>query len=108
MKGGAISYVVNGTRRYSYDLPQGGMEMPCLLKFCGNNDNLQKIKQLLHSPDKNENTNTEVPVEEPPAKIFKSELSSMLSFKTMFHTNDDVNIWVKCHQGVLSISNKEI
>ena len=55
-KGGAISCVVTGTMRYSNDLPQGGMEIQCQLKFCGKNDILQKIKQLLHSPDKNEST----------------------------------------------------
>ena len=37
-KGGAISCVVTGTRRYSYDLPQGGMEIACLLKFRDDNE----------------------------------------------------------------------
>lgn len=103
-KGGAISCVVTGTRRYSHDLPQGGMEIPCLLKFRGNNNILQKIKQLLQR-DKDEDINAEVPVKEPPAKIFKPELSSTSS-KTIFHTNGD--IWVRCHRGVLSNSDKGI
>ena len=47
------------------------MEIPCLHKFCGNNDILQKIKQLLHSQDKDKDINAEVPVEESPAKVFK-------------------------------------
>ena len=108
-KGGAISCVVTGTRRYLYDLPQGGMEIPCLLKFRGNKEILQKINQLLHSQDKDEDANVKVPVEEPPAKVLKSGSSSMhMSLKTMFKTNDDANIWIKCHRGLLSLNDKEI
>ena len=32
-RGGTIICVVNGARRYSVDLPQGGLEIPCVLKF---------------------------------------------------------------------------
>ena len=47
-RGGAISCIVTGTRRYSYDLPQGGMEIPCQLKFSNDDTkSLQKIKKLL-------------------------------------------------------------
>ena len=31
--GGSITCVVNGSHRYSADLPQGGLEIPCILKF---------------------------------------------------------------------------
>ena len=31
--GGTINCVVNGTRHYSADLPQGGLEIPCVLNF---------------------------------------------------------------------------
>jgi len=31
-RGGNIVCVVNGPRRYSADLPQGGLEIPCILK----------------------------------------------------------------------------
>ena len=51
--------------------------------------------------------NTEVPVDEPFAKVFKSGPNST-SLRTMFNTNDDANIWVKCYQGVLNFSDKEI
>ena len=30
-RGGSISCVVSGARRYSSDLPQGGLEVPCKL-----------------------------------------------------------------------------
>ena len=32
-RGGKIQCVVNGHRCYSSDLPQGGLEIPCVLKF---------------------------------------------------------------------------
>lgn len=32
-RGGSITCVVNGSRHYSADLPQGGLEIPCILKF---------------------------------------------------------------------------
>ena len=31
--GGTIICVVNGACRYSADLPQGGLEIPCVLRF---------------------------------------------------------------------------
>ena len=50
-RGGTISSIVKGTRRYSYNLPQGGMEIPCKLKFsctCDDTKSLQKIKHCRH------------------------------------------------------------
>ena len=32
-QGGTVEYLVAGTRRHSSDLPQGGLEVTCLLKF---------------------------------------------------------------------------
>ena len=34
-RGGTISCIVSGGRRYSADLPQGGLEIPCKLLFKG-------------------------------------------------------------------------
>ena len=33
-RGGMIRCTVTGRRRYSGDLPQGGLEIPCILSFC--------------------------------------------------------------------------
>ena len=40
-RGGAIYCVVTGCHRYSRDLPQGGMEIPCKYRFV---DNRMEIK----------------------------------------------------------------
>jgi len=32
-KGGTIQGTINGSPQYSFDLPQGGQDVPCVLKF---------------------------------------------------------------------------
>ena len=46
-KGGQITCVITASRRYSPDLTQGGLEVPCSLKFQGKQEELQKIKKLI-------------------------------------------------------------
>ena len=46
-RGGNIQCTVTGRRRYSYDLPQGGLEIPCSVKFTAKSSEVKKIKQLL-------------------------------------------------------------
>ena len=45
-RGGKIKCEVSGSRRYSADLPQGGMEIPCILLFEGKSEEIKKIKRL--------------------------------------------------------------
>lgn len=42
-RGGSISCIVLGGRRYSADLPQGGLEIPCRLLFEGEVKEIEKI-----------------------------------------------------------------
>ena len=44
---GTIKCTVSGSRRYSRDLPQGGMEIPCILEFFGEAKWLKKISKLI-------------------------------------------------------------
>ena len=46
-RGGEIHCTVTGSRRYSRDLPQGGLEVPCTLSFMGDNKELKKLKKNL-------------------------------------------------------------
>ena len=49
-RGGTIISRVNGTRRYSSDIPQGGLEIPCVLTFLAKNfEEGNRTKQLLES-----------------------------------------------------------
>lgn len=45
--GGMILCRVTGTRQYSEDLPQGGMELPCILTFQGDSRDIIKAKKLI-------------------------------------------------------------
>ena len=45
-RGGTIECTVTGTRRYSSDLPQGGLEIPCTLLFSGEKKEINKVKLL--------------------------------------------------------------
>jgi hypothetical protein len=40
----AILCTVTGSRRYSKDLPQGGLEVPCKLEFFGDSGYLSKVE----------------------------------------------------------------
>ena len=42
--GGLISCRVTGRRRRSTDLPQGGLEIPCVLTFKGRNKDIKKLR----------------------------------------------------------------
>jgi hypothetical protein len=46
-RGGTIGCLVNGRRKYSADLPQGGMEIPCVLLFRGQPKEMKKLIKLL-------------------------------------------------------------
>ena len=46
-RGGMIKCVVSGRRRYSGDLPQGRMEIPCLVIFKATPVLLEKLKKLI-------------------------------------------------------------
>ena len=51
--GGTIESVVNGARRYSADLEQGGLEIPCSLIFRGTtNESIEKVKEKLKKAPK--------------------------------------------------------
>ena len=43
-RGGYITCRVTGSRRYSWDLAQGGLEVPCVLRFEGDDKRIAKAK----------------------------------------------------------------
>lgn len=45
-RGGTIECTVTASRRYSVDLPQGGLEIPCCLLFRGKLVDIEKLKRL--------------------------------------------------------------
>ena len=61
-RGGTIHCRVTGQRRHSSDLPQGGLEIPCLLEFVGKAYDVAKVIKLLPdvtvTKDSHESSNT--------------------------------------------------
>ena len=45
-RGGTIKCIVNGRKRYSRDLPQGGLEIPCTAVFTGTREEIERFKRL--------------------------------------------------------------
>ena len=50
-KNGTIDCIVMGARRYTLDLPQGGLEIPCKLMFSGKCEEIKKLKCLFCKED---------------------------------------------------------
>ena len=48
-RGGTIDCIITGQRRYSLDLPQGGLEIPCKLLFTATAEEIKKVRRLLKS-----------------------------------------------------------
>ena len=72
-RGGFINCEVTGSRRYSADLDQGGLEIPCSLTFTGEIKEVQKVQRLLKpSPTTPDNTSKEDVVLENSVKVFQS------------------------------------
>ena len=47
-RGGFIKATVTGPRRYSQDLPQGGLELPCTYRFTGEREKRKNVGYLVH------------------------------------------------------------
>jgi len=48
-RGGMIRCKVTGSRQYSSDISQGGLEIPCLLIFMGDSKYIEKVKKAMSS-----------------------------------------------------------
>lgn len=49
-RGGEITCKITESRRYSFDLPQGGLEIPCLLIFRSHDENeVKKLKKCIRN-----------------------------------------------------------
>ena len=88
---GMVTCRVTGERRYSEDLIQGGLEIPCILLRRGAAKNIEKVKKLLELRQQSPpHTNKE---NEPPKKRFKVDISnSYLDMVTSYEKLSDIQI----------------
>ena len=77
-KGGSIDCTITGSRRFSVNLPQGGLEVPCFLKFSGDGKDIKKVIKLLSTAEKmvtaEEEANKRKPEESPDSEAKKMKL----------------------------------
>ena len=129
-RGGTIHCKATGSRKYSRDISQGGLEIPCLQIFTGDPKYIQKVKKAISSAStaakskvaiskstkevggkdevKNEVKNEDVIVEKKPAK--RAKLNSTDSKEqTDEEVDQNANMeWVRIFNIVLNISDIEI
>ena len=71
---GTITYTITGSRRYSSDLPQGGLKLPCKYTFSGDDVVLRKVAKLLTAQKSKPATMPATDSEPPPEKKVKIEV----------------------------------
>ena len=82
-RNGTITCRVTGTRRYSADLAQGGLEIPCRLIFRGKKSELNKIEKLME---------VAVKIDKPDTKSSKSTKATSLTNSPGQFKQSTVNI----------------
>ena len=93
-RGGSIVCLVNGSRRYSSNLPQGGLEIPCILKFVARNLNevgktRRQLESTLHTCT-SLCTGTTMPSSEVIVSMVSSQLQSKAQFSSSTPVDSDV------------------
>ena len=119
--GGTIKCTVTGNRRYSCDLPQGGMEIPCLLRFFGEDKWLTKISKLivdLRFGDKSEgrgnssenNDVSDIAEYELVKKQAKMDNDTIVivDLSVQGEKEATINVWVQCDVCTLNFEDKKI
>ena len=100
---GTILCHVIGARRFSADLPQGGLEVPCTLTFQGDSKDLDKVKKLIQSAL----ADSSAP-KSPPCKKIKTEPLSPKKAVDTANQSDTNKTWVQLGGIVLSNRDKAI
>ncbi len=92
---GNILCQITGNRRYSVDLEQGGLEVPCCLTFVGNTKLISKVERLLTLAT----SNCE---ERPPIKKLK-----VFDIESDDTHADKPQIWMRYDNYILTTSDEE-
>ena len=93
---GIISCQVTGARKYSEDLPQGGLEVPCRLTFEGSDGDISKVRSLVTNVDVLASTT---------ANVIDADKESDQSMAKRRRTGDTVEEWVCI--GKISLKNSD-
>ena len=119
----SITCKVTGSRRYYSDLPQGGLEIPCIIEFRGETSAILKVEKFIkrHPPEnwsKSENPAAAMDssdVVEPPQRKRAPSIDIIMPDSQKQKLDDDVTeptlplenrIWVKIEKMVLLMSHR--
>ena len=110
---GVLKVRTTGGRQYSKDLPQGGIEIPCVLIFEGDSKDLSKVEKLispiLDSPSESKkklDCNSDVPPESKKKKVDSATENEKENCSDRVAADDEE--WVRCGSIILSKHEKEI
>ena len=107
--GGTIDCTVIGNRQHSRDLVQGGLEVPCELKFVGDNKHIEKVKKLMK--DAHAITNEDKVT--PPEKKLKLESAASIkkepdmAIVPVDHSQSE-QVWLRRGRYMLTMLEKEM
>lgn len=99
-KGGTISCIITGCRRYSWHLPQGGLEVPCKLIFQSEeNDIISKVKRLISQVSLPSTWSAKPQGGEPPSKKQRTE-------ENYADSTRETTVWISRKQSHLSMADR--
>ena len=118
LRSGSIICQITGPRRYSIDLVQGGLEVPCNFIFTGFDRDIFKLKKLINAaPVKCPSINNDkikikeefTGEEQPPSKKLKVDINAIvLDTENMTSDNACNELWLKCYGYFVLQSDKVI
>ena len=118
LRSGCIICQITGPRRYSIDLVQGGLEVPCNFIFTGPDRDIFKLKKLINAaPVKCPSINNDkikikeefTGEEQPPSKELKVDINAIvLDTENMTSDNACNELWLKCYGYFVLHSDKVI
>ena len=109
-RGRSILCRVTGSKRYSHDLPQGGLEVPCTLVFEGNSKYTKKVKGIVEKALKPTNEAETLPPAQNKGKLKKINGTSDQikdDVPDMDYTTDS-QAWIQDGGIALSIIERDI
>jgi hypothetical protein len=99
--GGTITCQVTGVRRYSADLIQGGLEVPCTYTFAGTSKYVDKVRRLLKSCPAVESA-------EQPSKKIKLEDPALEDSSDVISSDAADAVWIKFGGQFLMKSDEQL
>ena len=110
-QGGSITCKVTGSRQYSRDLPQGGLEIPCQLTFEGNEKYIDKVKKLMKLSDTDSGSPTASVVADTAGTSGDDNSKKVHIRVEDVEENDGSevdNVWLRIQNVVLRLSDKTV